>query len=79
MWDIGDDGSEARLIAAATTGQTATNTTLLAATGFGYKYTAATKIKAFVNTASGTPATGTLYFTIRYFVDETFTLANAVV
>lgn len=80
IWDVGDDGDEDRLIAATTVGQTAATTTTLAAAGFLYKYTAATKIKAYVNTAvSGTFSAGTLYFRITYFVDENFSATNAVV
>lgn len=70
VWDIGDSADEDRLIAAATTGQTATSTTTLATTGFLYKYTARTQLRAYVNTAAGTPVAGTLYFAITYFVDE---------
>lgn len=78
-WDVGDDGDQDRLIAAATVGQSAATTTALEATGFGYKYPTATKIKAFINTVSATGATGTLYFRITYFIDESFSLTNAVV
>jgi len=79
LWDVGDDADEDRLIAAATVGQTAATTNTLAVTGFGYRYNTATKIKAYVNTASATAATGTLYFRITYFVDANFTLTNPVV
>jgi hypothetical protein len=79
LFDVGDDSSEARLISASTVGQASGTTTTLAVTGFGYKYTAATKIKCYINTAAATAAAGTLYFRINYFVDENFTLANAVV
>lgn len=78
-FDVGDDGDEDRLIAATTTGQTATFTTTLEATGFLYKYATATKLKAFVNTAAATAAAGTLYFRVEYFVDANFTLSNPVV
>lgn len=78
-FDVGDDSDEDRLIAATTTGQTATGTTALETTGFLYKYSAATKLKAYVNTAAATAAAGTLYFRVMYFVDENFTLTNAVV
>jgi hypothetical protein len=79
VWDLGDDGVEDRLIAASTVGQAAGLAAGLAATGWGYKYSTATKIKLYVKTAAGTPATGTVYYKIEYFVDEGFTLANAVV
>lgn len=78
-FDVGDAGDQDRLIAATTAGQTATLTTTLEATGFGYTYTTDTKILAYVNTASATGAAGTIYFRITYFVDSNFTLANAVV
>lgn len=78
-FDVGDDSDEDRLLAAVTVGQAATRTDDLAATGFGYKYSSATKIKAYVQTAAATAVAGTLYFQLTYFVDENFTLANAVV
>jgi len=77
-WDVGDDSDEDRLIAATTVGQTASETQALETTGFGYKYSTATKIKAFVNTAAATGASGTLYFKLQYFVDPGFTLASTV-
>ena len=40
--------------------------------GLLYKYTARTLIKAFVNTASTTPATGTLKVVLKGIVDEEF-------
>lgn len=77
--DIGDDGDEDRLLAAATIGQAATRSDDLAVAGWGYKYTTATKIKAYVKTAAVAGAAGTLYVALDYFIDENFTLANAVV
>lgn len=71
-WDVGDDGSEGRLLAAITTGQAAGNSTALAAGGFLYKYTAKTLIKAYCNTAAGTPVAGTLKVALTGFVDEDF-------
>ena len=79
LWDIGDDSDEDRLIAAATVGQSAASTDALASTGIDYKYSADTKIKAYVNTAAATAATGTLTFLVEYFVDPNFTLTNSVV
>lgn len=78
-FDIGDDGDEDRLIAATTVGQTASSTVSLATTGFMYKYAAATKIKAYVNTAAATAAAGTIYFGVQYFIDENWSATNAVV
>ena len=77
-WDVGDDSDEDRLIAAATVGQTAAEVRTLEATGWGYKYAAATKIKAYVNAVSATGAAGTMYFMLKYRVDPNFTLASTV-
>ena len=79
VFDVGDDADEDRLIAASTVGQAGTLTSVLAPTGHMYKYTTATKIKAYVKTAAATAAAGTLSFTIAYFVDENFSATNAVV
>ena len=57
-FDIGDDGDEDRLMVAATVGQAATRSDDIAVTGFGYKYAAATKIKAYVQTAAATAVDG---------------------
>ena len=77
--DIGDDGDEDRIFAASTVGQAGTLSTAWARTAHGYKWTNATKIEAYIQTAAGTAAAGTLTFTIRYFVDENFSATNAVV
>jgi len=77
-WDVGDDSDEDRLIAATTVGQSASTTATLEATGFGYKYSTATKIKAYVNTAATTAVAGTMYFRLTYKVDPNFTLAATV-
>ncbi len=70
--DVGIVGTEELIIANATTGQaTGINTTMAQAAHL-YKCTARTQLRAFVSTASGTPATGTLKFSIRYFVDPEF-------
>ena len=80
LFDVGDADDEDRLISASTVGQAGvTLTSALAAAGHMYKYSTATKIKAFINTASATPAAGTLKFSITYFVDENFSATNAVV
>jgi hypothetical protein len=71
LWDVGSDGDENRLIAAFS-GQAAGTQSVLATTGLLYKYTARTLIKAFVNTASTTPATGTLKVVLKGIVDEEF-------
>jgi hypothetical protein len=71
-FDVGDDSSNGRLLAAITAGQSAGSSTALAATGFLYKYTARTLIKAYVNTAADTAAAGTISFMLEGFVDEEF-------
>lgn len=71
VFDLGDDGSEARLISAFS-GQAAAEFVTLAVTGFLYKYTADTLIKLYVNTAATTGVAGTVYFYISYVIDEGF-------
>jgi hypothetical protein len=78
-FDVGDDSDEDRIFAASTVGQAGTLSAAIARTAHGYKYTAATKIKAYVQAVSATGAAGTLTFTIQYFVDENFSATNAVV
>jgi len=70
--DIGDDSDEDRLLAASTIGQAGTLSSAIAVTGFMYKYTADTLIKAYIKTASATGAAGTLSVTVLYFVDHEF-------
>lgn len=78
-FDIGDDSDEDRLMAASTIGQAGTLSQTLARTGHMYKYSSATKIKAYVQAAAATAVAGTLSVSIRYFVDPTFSATNAVV
>lgn len=78
VWDVGDDGDEDRLLAAITTGQAAGSSVALATAGFLYKYTARTLIKAYVNTAAGTPAAGTIKVELEGFVDEEFSTTALV-
>jgi hypothetical protein len=77
--DVGDDSDEDRIFAASTVGQAGTVSLTFARTAHAYKWTAATKIKAYIQTAAATAAAGTLTFTLNYFVDENFNPANAVV
>jgi hypothetical protein len=70
--DIGITGTEELILANATTGQAAGLNTTMAVAGHLYKCTARTQLRAFVSTAAGTPAAGTLKFHITYFVDEEF-------
>lgn len=78
-FDVGDDSDEDRIFAASTVGQAGTLSTAIARTAHAYKWTTATKIKAYVQAVSATGAAGTLKFTINYFVDENFSATNAVV
>lgn len=77
--DVGDDGDEDRIFAASAVAQAGTLSAAWARTAHGYKWTTATKIKAYIQTASATAAAGSITFTIRYFVDENFSASNPVV
>lgn len=70
--DVGTSASEELLVANATTGQSAGLNVTMAAAGHLAKMTARTQLRAFVSTAAGTPAAGTLKFHVVYFVDEEF-------
>jgi hypothetical protein len=70
--DVGISGTEELIVANATTGQAAGLNVTMAVAGHLYKCTARTQLRAFVSTAAGTPAAGTLKFHITYFVDEEF-------
>ena len=70
--DIGDADDEDRLIAAATVGRTEGTTTAIAYAGFLHKYTARTQVRIYINTAAGTPATGTIKFAVFGFYDPEF-------
>lgn len=78
VWDVGDDASEARLLSAITTGQAAGTSVALAATGLLYKYTTKTLIKAYVNTAAGTPVAGTIKGWLSGLVDEEYSTTALV-
>lgn len=71
-FDVGDSGDEDRIFAASTVGQAGTLSTAIARTGHLYKYTAKTLIKAYVQAVSATGAAGTLYVSVRYFIDPEF-------
>lgn len=72
VFDIGDVDDEDRLVAGATTGQAEGVTTALAYAGMLYKYAAATEIRFYCKTASGTPVAGTMKVALSYFVDPDF-------
>lgn len=76
-FDIGDDSDEDRLMTNSNIGQAGTASTTLAATGAMYKYTADTRIKAYVRTAAATAAAGTLSVAVEYFVDPEFVTTGA--
>jgi hypothetical protein len=78
VWDVGDAAVEDRLLAGITTGQAAGTSVALAATGFLYKYTARTLVKAFIKTASGTPVAGTIKVILFGFVDEEYSTTALV-
>jgi hypothetical protein len=78
-FNIGDSGSNSRLMVATAVGQAGTLSSTLAPTGHMYKYTADTKLVAYVSTAAATAVAGTLTVSVRYFVDEGFSATNAVV
>lgn len=78
-FDIGDDSDEDRIFAASTVGQAGTLSNTWARTAHGYKWTSATKIKAYVQAAAATAAAGSITLTIRYFVDPSFSATNPVV
>lgn len=70
--DVGDSADEDRLFAASTVGRDGTLSTALARTGFLYKYTNRTQLRAYIQTAAATAAAGTLYFSVTYFVDPEY-------
>lgn len=76
--DIGTSGTEELLLANATIGQAAGISSTLASAGHLYKCTARTQLRAFISTAAGTPAAGTLKFHVTYFVDEEFSTTALV-
>lgn len=71
-WDVGDDSDEDRIFAASNVAQAGTLSTDLARTGFLHKYATRTLIKAYVQAVAATGQAGTLYVTVRYFVDPEF-------
>jgi hypothetical protein len=70
--DVGDSNDEDRLFAASTVGQAGTLSTALARTGHLYKYTSKTQLRAYIQTAAGTAAAGTLNFSVTYVVDPDY-------
>lgn len=71
-FDVGDASVESRIFAASQVGRAATLSTAMATTGFLYKYTADTLVKAYVQAVAATGAAGTLYVAIEYFIDPEY-------
>jgi hypothetical protein len=69
--DIGDSADEDRIFAAVNA-QAAVFSNTIASTGYQWKTTAATQIRAYINTAAGTAVAGTLCFSIRYVIDPDY-------
>jgi hypothetical protein len=71
--DVGDTGDDNRLVSAATIGQAGgISTALVAATGIGYQYTAATELQV-TPAAAATNSSGTAGFVtllVHYVVEE---------
>lgn len=76
--DVGDASDEDRIIAATTIGQASGVTNDIALAGFMYKYTSQTQLRAYIKTAAGTAATGTLNFALGYLVDEEYSTTALV-
>ncbi len=76
--DIGDSADEDRLLAASNIGQAGGTTTSLATTGFLYKYTARTQVRAYINTAAGTAVAGTLKVVLTGFNDPEYSTTALV-
>jgi len=76
--DVGDASDEDRIFAASAVGQAGTLSSAIATTGFLYKYTTSTQLRAYIQTAAATAAAGTLYFSVSYFVDPEFSTTALV-
>jgi hypothetical protein len=71
--DVGDAADENRIFAASQAGRTGTLDVAIASTGYLWKTTAPTQLRAYIQTAAATGAAGTLTFGVTYFVDPEFT------
>lgn len=77
--DVGDAADEDRFIAASTAGQTgAAVVSAMLTTGYLYKFTADTQVRAYINVAAGTPVAGTLYFSMSYVIDPDYSVTALV-
>ena len=75
LFDLGDAVDDDRLLVAFS-GQAAGHTAALAAAGWGYLYTAATKIILSVNTAATTGVAGTAYVQVSFRIDPNYVLTT---
>ncbi len=71
-FDVGDAADEDRLFSNSTLGQTGGISSTMLTTGYLYKFTTATQVRAYIRTAAATAAAGTLTFNLLYFVDPEF-------
>ena len=62
--NVGDSGSANRIFAASAVGGTGTNSSAIATTGFGYKYTDKTLITGVAAANATTGAAGTIYLAL---------------
>jgi hypothetical protein len=76
--DVGISGTENLFIDGATTGQAGGITSALARAGHLYKFTSQTQVRAYIKTAAGTPAAGTLKFELEGWIDEGFSTTALV-
>lgn len=77
-WNVGDSGSNSRIFSASTVSQAGTLSTAIAQGAHLYKYTSRTQLRAYISTAAATGAAGTLYFSVRYYVDPDYSTTALV-
>jgi len=77
-WNVGDSGSNTRIFSASTVSQAGTLSAAVAQGSHLYKFTTRTQLRAYVNAVAATGAAGTLYFSVRYFVDPDFSTTALV-
>lgn len=77
-FDVGDSADEDRLISNSNLGQAGGITQTMLTTGFMYKFTARTQIRAYIRTAAATAAAGTIKFALSYFIDPEYSTTDLV-
>lgn len=77
-WNVGDANTNARIFSASTVSQAGTLSAAIAQGAHLHKFTTKTQLRAYVNAAAATGAAGTLYFSVRYFVDPDFSTTALV-